>query len=421
MTTITTDILKDEYLRIRKYSEQLVEPLEIEDLIVQADTHVSPSKWHLAHTTWFFETFILKNYLSNYTVFHKDFNYLFNSYYETVGKFHPQKARGLITRPTVSETFSYRKYVDDHILSLIEIKNQVDVEKIRQLVEIGLNHEQQHQELLLTDLKYNFSFNPTNPVYITNNDMFGNSSTQDLSFVYIEGGLVEVGNDGEGFSFDNEGPRHKKWLNPFRLANRPVTNGEYLQFIQDGGYSQAKYWLSDGWNAVKTYNWQAPQYWEKHDGSWYAFTLSGLLPVDEHAPVSHISFYEADAYARWAGKRLPTEEEWEHGLQHTPIKGNFAEHGYFQPISDNEETQGFSKGFGDVWEWTQSSYSPYPRSKPLKGALGEYNAKFMANQMVLKGGSCATPESHIRLTYRNFFYPQMRWQFSGLRLAEDVE
>lgn len=421
MTTITIDTLKDEYLRIRKYSEQLVEPLEIEDFIVQADAHVSPSKWHLAHTTWFFETFILKNYLSNYTVFHKDFNYLFNSYYETVGKFHPQKARGLITRPTVSETFSYRKYVDDHVLSLIENENQIDIEQVKQLIEMGLNHEQQHQELLLTDLKYNFSFNPTYPVYLAN-DTVDSSSPQDLSFVEIEGGLVETGNDGEGFSFDNEGPRHKTWLDPYRLANRPVTNGEYLQFIENGGYTQPEYWLSDGWNDVKTYNWEAPQYWEKRDGKWFVFTLSGLLPVDEHAPVSHISFYEADAYARWAGKRLPTEEEWEHAFQHTPIKGNFAEQGYFHPISeDNEETHSFSKGFGDVWEWTQSSYSPYPRSKPLEGALGEYNAKFMANQMVLKGGSCATPASHIRLTYRNFFYPQMRWQFSGLRLAEDVE
>lgn len=421
MTIITTDTLKDTYLRIRNYSEQLVEPLEIEDFIVQADSHVSPTKWHLAHTTWFFETFILKNYLSNYTVFHKDFNYLFNSYYETVGKFHPQKARGLITRPTVSETFSYRKYVDDNIFSLLENNNQEDMEKIRQLVEIGLNHEQQHQELLLTDLKYNFSFNPTNPVYLTNDDMYGDSFTPDLSFVNIEGGLVEIGNDGEGFSFDNEGPRHKKWLEPYRLANRPVTNGEYQQFIEDGGYKQPEYWLSDGWNTIKTNNWQAPQYWEKHDKKWFAYTLSGLLPVNEHAPVSHISFYEADAYARWAGKRLPTEEEWEHGLKNVPIKGNFAEQGYFQPIAENNEDDTFSKGFGDVWEWTQSAYSPYPGIKPLKGALGEYNAKFMANQMVLKGGSCVTPESHIRLTYRNFFYPQMRWQFSGLRLAEDAE
>ncbi|WP_163539102.1 ergothioneine biosynthesis protein EgtB [Gracilibacillus sp. YIM 98692] len=422
MTTISIETLKDEYLRIRKCTEKLVEPLEIEDFIVQADTHVSPSKWHLAHTTWFFETFLLKNFFTNYHVFHKGFNYLFNSYYETVGKFHPQKARGLITRPTVSETFSYRKYVDEHILSLVEKTNQTDLDQIKELIEIGLNHEQQHQELLLTDLKYNFSFNPTHPVYMANDISDNSSSPQDLSFIEIEGGLVEIGSDGEGFSFDNERPRHKKWLDPYRLANRPVTNGEYIQFIEDGGYLKAEFWLSDGWNAVNKYKWQAPQYWEKHDGKWYAFTLSGLLPIDEYAPVTHISFYEADAYARWAGRRLPTEEEWEHGLQHTPVEGNFADQGYFHPISKikRDTTQPFLKGFGDVWEWTQSSYSPYPRNKPLKGALGEYNAKFMANQMVLKGGSCATPESHIRLTYRNFFYPQMRWQFSGVRLAEDV-
>jgi len=422
MTIITTDTFKKEYLRIRMYTEKLVEPLEIEDFIVQADTHVSPTKWHLSHTTWFFETFVLKQSSPNYRVFHEDFHYLFNSYYESVGKFHPRTARGLITRPTVSETFAYRKYVDDHVLTLIESKSSIDLEKVRPFIEIGLNHEQQHQELLLTDLKYNFSFNPTHPVYNLI-DGFDVSSSQELSFVKIEGGLIEVGHDGDGFSFDNETPKHKKWLDPYRLANRPVTNSEYVQFIEEGGYSKAELWLSDGWNDVKKDNWQAPLYWEKHDGKWFAFTLSGLLPIDEHAPVSHISFYEADAYARWAGKRLPTEEEWEHGLQHTPIKGNFSEQGYFHPIAENKEepAQPFSKGFGDVWEWTQSPYSPYPRSKPLNGELGEYNAKFMANQMVLKGGSCCTPESHIRLTYRNFFYPQMRWQFSGLRLAEDAE
>ncbi|SDJ06931.1 ergothioneine biosynthesis protein EgtB [Alteribacillus bidgolensis] len=421
MTTITMDTLKDEYYLIRKYTEQLAEPLEIEDFVVQADTHVSPVKWHLAHTTWFFETFILKKFLSNYLVFHQNYNYLFNSYYESVGSFYPQKARGLISRPTVSETFSYRKHVDEHILSLLENRNYIENEQLRQLIEIGLNHEQQHQELLLTDLKYNFSFNPLHPVYIAN-DTFGTSHSTDLSFIEIKGGLIEIGNDAKGFSFDNEGPRHKKWLNTYRLANRPVTNGEYIQFMEDEGYTKPEYWLSDGWNAVQGYQWECPQYWEKHDGQWYAFTLSGLVPIDEHAPVSHISFYEADAYARWAGKRLPTEEEWEHALRHTPIEGNFAERGYFQPIAENIGPHyPFSKGFGDVWEWTRSSYSPYPRNKPLKGALGEYNAKFMANQIVLRGGSCATPHSHIRLTYRNFFYPQMRWQFSGLRLADDVE
>jgi ergothioneine biosynthesis protein EgtB len=420
MTTIKTDRMIEEFKRIRGFTESLVEPLEIEDFVVQADSFVSPTKWHLAHTTWFFETFILQHFKSNYKVFHENFHYLFNSYYESVGSFYPRHSRGLITRPTVSETFAYRSYVDEQILSLLEKSSSIELEELRRFIEIGLNHEQQHQELILTDIKYHFSFHPAHPTYHPNT--YGHaSSTQNLSFIELQGGLVYIGHDNDGFSFDNETPAHQKWLEPYRLAHRPVTNEEYKQFIDDGGYEKAELWLSDGWMAVNSNNWQAPLYWEKQSNNWVFFTLSGLLPIDPHAPVSHISFYEADAYARWAGKRLPTEEEWEHAFQHTLIKGNFAEQGYFQPIGEmiRETSQSFSKGFGDVWEWTQSSYSPYPRNKPLKGALGEYNAKFMANQMVLRGGSCCTPESHIRLTYRNFFYPQMRWQFSGLRLAED--
>lgn len=400
---------------VRMSTKELVSHIQTEDFLLQADTHVSPTKWHLAHTTWFFEKFILEDYIQGYQLFNPVFLYLFNSYYETVGTPHPQAKRGLISRPTVQETMEYRDYVDQRIVELLE--NQSLDKGIRDLLEIGLQHEQQHQELILMDIKYNFSFNPLQPVFkVEEFKRTGQASA--LTFHSFEGGLVEIGHNGVGFSFDNERPRHTTYLHPFQMANRPVTNADYIEFIEDGGYENPQYWLSDGWQIVQKEGWECPQYWQHNEGEWYIFTLGGLKTIDPHAPVCHVSFYEADAYARWAGRRLPTEQEWEFAMNSQGAEGHFMEDGHYQPHSeyDNET---FSKAFGDVWEWTQSPYVPYPRSKPLEGALGEYNAKFMANQIVLKGGSCVTPRTHTRLTYRNFFYPQMRWQFSGIRLADD--
>ncbi|UOQ42864.1 ergothioneine biosynthesis protein EgtB [Halobacillus salinarum] len=415
MQTTTEVNLQNQYQKVRNYSEKLVSNLKTEDFVVQAAPHVSPAKWHLAHTTWFFEKFILEKFVPDYQHFNEEFLYLFNSYYETVGTPHPQARRGLITRPTVDETMEYRKRVDQTMSKLLVTHGEK--KEIQELVEIGLQHEQQHQELILMDIKYNFSFNPLYPAF--HNNQHPHESVPALQFEKIDGGLVQVGYDGEGFCFDNENPRHKTYLAPYQLANRPVTNWEFIQFINDGGYEHPEHWLSDGWQKVHQEHWGHPQYWEKQEGEWYSYTLAGLTKLDLNAPVSHVSYYEADAYARWAGKRLPTEQEWEYALETHTLDGHFMEDGYYQPHSHYSEEAAFHKAFGDVWEWTQSPYVPYPRSKPLAGSLGEYNAKFMANQFVLKGGSCVTPRSHIRLTYRNFFYPDMRWQFSGFRLADD--
>ncbi|AJD90385.1 hypothetical protein JMA_10680 [Jeotgalibacillus malaysiensis] len=400
---------------IRAYSEKLVAGMEIEDFILQADTFVSPTKWHLAHTTWFFEKFILTEFVDGYEPFNEQFFYLFNSYYETVGEFHPQSKRGLISRPTVKETLSYRSHVNEQVNQLLNTTDITD--HLYDLIEMGLQHEQQHQELILMDIKYNLSFNPLYPALFEQKALQGGKAPE-LTFTPFEKGMTKIGTDGEEFAFDNETPCHDAYLNGCQVANRPVTNREYLAFIEDGGYERAELWLSDGWQQVKQENWHAPLYWRQKDGEWSYFTLSGLQPVDWESPVTHVSYYEADAYARWAGKRLPTEQEWEHAMKGEEIKGNFMDDDRYQP-DDSYSGGRFEKAFGDVWEWTQSPYTPYPRSKPLDGALGEYNAKFMSNQIVLKGGSCVTPLSHIRLTYRNFFYPHMRWQFSGIRLADD--
>ncbi|RDY67600.1 ergothioneine biosynthesis protein EgtB [Halobacillus trueperi] len=404
------------FQEVRKSTKQLVSHLQTEDFLLQASTHVSPTKWHLAHTTWFFEKFILEDYIQGYQHFNPVFLYLFNSYYETVGTPHPQAKRGLISRPTVQETMEYRDYVDQRIVEILE-KHSQDA-GIIDLIEIGLQHEQQHQELILMDIKYNFSFNPFQPVFkVEEFKKAGEASA--LTFHSFEGGLVEIGHDGDGFSFDNERPRHTTYLHPFQMADRPVTNADYIEFIDDGGYENPQYWLSDGWQMAKEEGWKSPQYWQREEEKWYIFTLGGLQLIDLHAPVCHVSFYEADAYARWAGRRLPTEQEWEFVMSDQGVGGHFMEDGHFHPHSEYAQER-FKKAFGDVWEWTRSPYVPYPRSKPLEGALGEYNAKFMANQIVLKGGSCVTPRTHIRPTYRNFFYPQMRWQFSGIRLADDA-
>ncbi|MFT9848364.1 ergothioneine biosynthesis protein EgtB [Aneurinibacillus sp. REN35] len=412
--------ISSRYSEVRAYTEMLAAPLTIEDYVVQATEDVSPPKWHLAHTTWFFETFILRKYMPGYQVFNSAYQHLFNSYYESVGTYFPRSRRGLLTRPGVEEIYTYRAYVNEHMERLVEQVDEGVLAELAPLVMLGLQHEQQHQELLLTDIKYNFSINPLYPVY-KERTLAVSHMPEELQWIDIAEGLVEIGHEGVGFAFDNESPRHKTWLHKSRIASRLVTNGEYMAFMEDGGYEKPEYWLSDGWATVKEAGWNSPLYWEMRDGGWWNFTLSGMRPVDANEPVCHVSFYEADAYARWSGKRLPTEAEWEVVFAEQPIEGNFSESASYHPTSAKAAANEPVQGYGDVWEWTQSPYASYPGSQPLPGALGEYNAKFMCNQMVLRGGSCATSHSHIRATYRNFFQPEKRWQFSGIRLAEDVQ
>jgi ergothioneine biosynthesis protein EgtB len=408
--------LLKQYEYTRNLTLKIVEPLEIEDFVVQAMEDSSPPKWHLAHTTWFFEEFILMNFKPGYQYYLEDARKLFNSYYETLSKPFPRSKRGLIARPTVKEVLDYRRAVDEEISSLFTYSHDLG-EEFLYLVELGIHHEQQHQELLMTDIKYHFSINPLKPVYKQDIEQPSQySSVPPLEWTSFEEGLGMIGTDHQDFSFDNEQPAHKHFLYPFAIANRPVTNGEYMKFIEDNGYETPVYWLSDGWATVNQQQSKAPLYWEFKDGMWVHFTLSGLKPVEKKQPVTHISFYEADAYARWAGYRLPTEYEWEHAFRNEPVEGKFLENLLFHESYDDRKNI-----FGTVWEWTKSPYIPYPKSSKLEGALGEYNAKFMSNQMVLRGGSCATPRNHIRLTYRNFFHPDKRWQFSGIRLAKEVQ
>jgi len=416
----TTDNLLEDYRTVRRGSETLCTPLAVEDYVIQAMPDVSPPKWHLAHTTWFFENFLLVPYLKPYRLFHERYGYLFNSYYETVGTFFPRPQRGLLARPTVEDIYRYRAYVDEAIGELLTAPPTSDQDEIVSRLRLGLNHEQQHQELLLTDIKYNFAINPFRPAYCPANPPKA-SEAPALEWLDYTGGLKEIGHAGSGFAYDNETPCHNAYLRDYRLASRLVTNGEYLEFIETGGYRRADLWLSDGWAAVKQRGWQAPLYWEVTDGEWWLMTLSGMHPLDRNEPVCHISFYEAEAYARFRGKRLPTEAEWERAASHCAIRGNFRESGRYHPATcPKMDGRNPAQIFGDVWEWTQSPYAPYPGFKPLAGSLGEYNGKFMCNQMTLRGGSCATPQSHIRATYRNFFYPPDRWQFTGIRLAEDA-
>jgi ergothioneine biosynthesis protein EgtB len=406
------------YQKVRSESEYLCEPLAIEDYGIQTMPDVSPPKWHLAHVTWFFETFLLTPFLPGYRAFHPKFHYLFNSYYETVGTFHPRPQRGLLSRPTVDDVFQYRDYVNEHMLQLLQQRDHRQWEDIHQRTLIGIHHEQQHQELLLTDIKHIFGYNPLRPIYRDLKPALDADDTP-LDWIQNDGGLVQIGHDGKGFSYDNEMPRHKVYVAPFSLASRPVTNGEYLEFIADGGYRKVELWLSDAWKTVTNQNWQAPLYWEYSEGCWHYMTLAGMQPVNEQAPVCHVSYFEADAYARWAGYRLPGESEWEIIATDQPPQGNLRETGYLQPVPAQDDTP-VKQMYGDVWEWTQSVYGPYPGYQPLAGSLGEYNGKFMCNQMVLRGGSCFTPTDHIRATYRNFFYPKDRWQMSGFRLAKDL-
>jgi ergothioneine biosynthesis protein EgtB len=405
-----------EYCAVRDVTERLAEPLAPEDQVVQSMPDVSPTKWHRAHTTWFFETFILGPHLPGYEPFHPTYAYLFNSYYEAAGPRYTRSERGLLSRPTVAEVAKYRAYVDAAMQRLV-----VTGREPADLLQLGLHHEQQHQELLLMDIKHVLSRNPLHPAYDHLN-IAAPGTPSPVSWLDFEGGLVAVGHDGDGFSFDNECPCHDTFLNPYRLADRPVTNGEWREFMADGGYQRPELWLSDGWYAVQSCDWTAPLYWEADDDQWNVMTLAGLRPVHADEPVCHVSHYEADAFARWAGARLPTEFEWEHAVVSSnvdPALGRFLATDVLHPRAAPPGS-GLRQAYGDVWEWTASPYIAYPGFRTAEGAVGEYNGKFMSNQIVLRGGCCATPVGHVRATYRNFFPPSARWAFSGLRLATDA-
>jgi ergothioneine biosynthesis protein EgtB len=415
--------LSNSYSRVRQLSEELTKPLETEDYVIQSMPDVSPTKWHLAHTSWFFETFVLSEVNPNYRSPHPQFNFLFNSYYVQVGERHCRPKRGLISRPTVAEVFRYRRHVDQKILEFLEIANEERLREIAPIIEIGLHHEQQHQELMLTDIKHVFSENPLRPAYMGNEKKPSARLLPEINWIEYPAGVYAIGHNGGGFSFDNETPVHKEYANPFKLASRLVTNREYIEFIEDGGYKRPEIWLSDGWSTAEANDWNAPLYWEEKTGNWQYFTLSGNRDIGLDEPVCHVSYYEADAFARWAGARLPTESEWEIAASNLSIEGNFVENENYHPMVVSVETDNRDpeQMFGDVWEWTRSPYGPYPGYTTLPGALGEYNGKFMCNQIVLRGGSCATSRSHIRKTYRNFFPPNARWQFMGIRLARDAK
>lgn len=420
--------LRSRYLDVRRFSERIAQPLNAEDCAIQSMPDVSPTRWHLAHTTWFFETFLLKN-SPGYDVFDESFEYLFNSYYNGVGKQFPRSQRGLISRPGLDETLAYRRYVDQAMTKLI-FETELSPQQIEVLT-TGLNHEQQHQELMFTDIKHVFSCNPLAPVYVKDESSSVEQSPRELSWIAMDEELVWIGNDSAEFAFDNERPRHRCFLNPYSIAERCVTNGEYQAFIHDRGYQRPELWLSLGWDTVTRQQWSAPLYWSREDGFWQQFTLGGWRPLEPDQPVCHVSFFEADAYARWAGCRLPSEHEWEHAvcceLAESPsdLSGHWADsllnngltiHPQVRKGDSNQSR--FVNALGNLWQWTSSHYSAFPGYRAPAGALGEYNGKFMCNQFVLRGGSCATPAGHIRTTYRNFFPPQARWQFSSIRLAK---
>jgi ergothioneine biosynthesis protein EgtB len=399
----------------RAHSLDLAAPLSPEDQVVQPSDDASPTKWHLAHVTWFFETFLLKPFLPGYTLFDERFPFCFNSYYEAEGERQPRGSRGLLTRPTGDEVLAYRAHIDAGLAALLA-SDAAQNPDVLALIEVGINHEQQHQELLLTDVLSLFAASPLRPAYRDDLPTKNGPVVPSMTYTAFEGGVHDMGHDGVGFSFDNESPRHKALLQPFALADRLVTNAEWLQFIEANGYGTANLWLMDGWITVKTERWKAPLYWEQRDGRWMRMTLGGLVELDLEAPVSHISFYEADAYARWADKRLPTEFEWEFAALASGEQPPVGQSQYLRPQPDAAGKQ----FFGEVWQWTQSAYLPYPGYRAAPGAIGEYNGKFMVSQQVLRGSSCATPAGHARATYRNFFYPHQRWQFTGLRLASDL-
>ncbi len=407
------------YRSVRRATEGLCQPLVTEDYVVQVMPDASPVKWHLAHTSWFFETFVLGPCQPGYRPFAPEFDVLFNSYYNAVGPRWPRPQRGLLSRPTVDEVFRYRVCVDAQLEALLQSPAGGSTTGLAELVTLGLNHEQQHQELILTDVKSLFALNPLQPVYQPGKSATGKPPP--LAWLSFPARLAEVGHEGQGFAFDNESPRHRVLLQGFRLASRLVTNGEYLEFINDRGYERPELWLSDGWAARQAEGWDAPLYWQQQDGNWLSFTLSGLRPLDPGEPVCHVSYYEADAYARWAGACLPGEAEWEVAAATAPLAGHFLEGKHYHPAStpSADDVGPVRQLFGDVWQWTASPYVGYPGYLHSSGALGEYNGKFMCNQFVLRGASCVTPRAHARRTYRNFFPPSARWQFTGIRLAKE--
>jgi ergothioneine biosynthesis protein EgtB len=415
------------YDEVRSHTERLAAPLSPEDQTVQSMPDVSPTKWHRAHVTWFFETFVLAEHEPGFAPYQDRYWFLFNSYYESVGPRFSRPQRGVISRPGAHDVGRYRGDVDARMRDLVASLDAGTLEKVAPTIELGFHHEQQHQELLLMDIKHVLSLNPLQPAYVERPATGSAAPASPLGWVEVDGGLVEIGHEGPGFSFDNELPRHQVWLEPFRLADRLVTNGEWLEFMADGGYRRHELWLSDGWARVNAEGWQAPLYWTEADGVWFEHTLHGTWPVDPAVPVTHVSHYEADAFATWAGKRLPSEAEWEHAVaqdgQPAEATGNLANTVTYHPTaapSDSADrgTSRLRQAFGDCWEWTGSAYLPYPGFHPAAGAIGEYNGKFMSNQMVLRGGCALTPPGHARATYRNFFPPAARWAMSGVRLAD---
>ncbi len=405
------------FREVRDTTERLCVPLSPEDCVAQSMLYASPAKWHIAHVTWFFETFVLAQCVSGYRPFHPEYRMMFNSYYNTVGEQHPRPQRGLLTRPSFAEVIDYRRYVDEHMTVLLE--QGVD-DDVAQVVDLGLHHEQQHQELLLMDIKHLFACNPLRPAY-RRTPQPQQEDTGALRWLGYGEGLTRLGAEDQGFAFDNERPRHSEFVGAFELGDRLVTNKEFRHFMQDGGYQRPDLWLSDGWDRVRVEHCCAPLYWEQHAGDWTLFTLNGMHAIADNDPVVHVSYFEADAYARWAGARLPTEAEWERAAAGLSRAGNFMEDELLSPRCGAKGSDDHPRQmFGDTWEWTQSPYTPYPGYQPPDGALGEYNGKFMCNQIVLRGGACVTPRSHIRATYRNFFQPELRWQFGGIRLARDA-
>ena len=420
--------LIERYRKVRDFTARLCRNLQPEDYVVQSMPDVSPTKWHLAHTSWFFETFVVKVWMPRYRSEVPQYAYLFNSYYNAAGDMHRRDLRGLISRPTVAETYRFRESIDECVTKLLEEANEALLAEIEPILILGLHHEQQHQELLVTDIKHVFAQNPLYPVFAESAASERADGVAPQRFVEFDEATVEIGHDGDGFSYDNEGPRHRALVPAFSLSTRLITNGEYLAFMEAGGYTRPEYWLSLGWTTINEQRWRAPLYWVEHDGAWWNFTLSGFRPVDEAEPVTHVSYFEADAYANWDGARLPTEFEWERATAGLPMTGNFVDDERFHPAPANGDgsppgrsgANTLQQIYGDAWEWTRSAYLPYPGYRAGPGALGEYNGKFMINQMVLRGGSCATSRDHIRPTYRNFFQPEKRWQFTGIRLARDL-
>jgi ergothioneine biosynthesis protein EgtB len=411
------DALAIRYAAVRAQTERLCEPLDTEDYVVSSMADVSPTKWHLAHTSWFFETFVLGPHAPDYHSPNPKYAFLFNSYYVQAGERHCRAKRGLVTRPTVREVFEYRAHVDSAMHALMDRIAGDTAHPAHALIELGLHHEQQHQELLVTDIKHVFWMNPLRPVYRERDPDLPQPASA-ARWQTITGGVHRIGHDDDGFAFDNESPAHRVFLEDFRLASRLVTNAEYLEFIDDHGYSRPELWLSPGLATVQDRKWDAPLYWEHTSDGWTEFTLAGTRAVAPDEPVCHVSFYEADAFARWSGKRLPTEAEWEVAARGEPVTGNFVEAERFHPAPASPNARGLAQLYGDAWQWTQSAYVGYPGFKPAGGAIGEYNGKWMADQWVLRGASCATPQSHARTTYRNFFPSDARWQFMGIRLAD---